>query len=91
MHTRRLDGQQALLDLAIQLEKHHLKYQTYQKSPTSQTTSTLGWYHLSIIVATKNSYQLKATPIKGQAKQDKNCPVLTLDVTGQTGPHAGCW
>jgi type IV pilus assembly protein PilE len=91
--ARRLDGQTALLDLAVRLERHQ----------PPQISSPGGWYALQIEHVDKNTYQLKAIPQTSQAKHDIRCQTLTLNSNGlegiakgphgvtPTGPVDRCW
>jgi type IV pilus assembly protein PilE len=91
--ARRLDGQTALLDLAIRLDRQQ----------TPKTHSPGGWYVLEVEKLEDKNYQIKAIPQTSQAKHDTRCQTLTLDSNGlegitngphgftPTGPVDGCW
>ena len=91
--ARRLDGQTALLDLAIRLERQE----------TPKALSPGGWYALQIEYIEDKAYQLKAIPQASQAMRDTRCQTLTLHSNGlegitkgphgliPTGPVDTCW
>ncbi|KTC84122.1 type IV pilin protein [Legionella brunensis] len=90
LHTRRYDGQLALLDLANRLEHFYAEQHTYE-------TATLGfekttdikdnnlsqekWYLLKIASQTVDTYSLQAIPRNSQVN-DLECQTLTLDHLG---------
>ncbi len=92
-HARRIDGQTALLDLAIRLERH---MPPLKVSPG-------GWYDLEVHLQTDSTYLLKAIPKGAQAKHDTRCQTLTLASNGlqsitagpngisPEGPLTACW
>lgn len=91
-NMRRKDGQTALLDLVIRMERYYLKHHTYETAtlgqglPSDILGSTLSpghWYQLSIAHGNKTSYVLQAKPIGQQAKQDLLCPSLTINHLGE--------
>lgn len=111
VRVHRIDGQTALFDLANRMERYYHDKQSYQSATIAtgqrsdlldKNISTGGWYLLSIVQATQNSYLLKATPIGTQANTDTVCQSLTFNhlgtkstCPGPAGPPTGlpsqCW
>ncbi len=111
IRAHRSDGQTALLDLSLRMENYYAKNNSYKHASIGQgdghdvlsnNISPEGFYILSITNATDSSYDLKATPIKSQAKGDVLCQSLTFSNTGNknitTGPlgkprgtNLECW
>lgn len=100
VHARRIDGQSALLDLAMRLEQHYLHTGTYNTATLgagkktdilSCATSPGGHYQLHIKKATQKTFLLEAAALGAQAKQDVQCSHLTLDAHGHEGQAAVCW
>lgn len=100
--ARRIDGQTALLDLAVRMENYFSERHTYKtatigsKQETDVLTTPLssqGFYLLSILKNTEDSYVLKATAIGAQASTDTDCPSLTLSSHGRKDPTkpVPCW
>lgn len=97
-NARRADGQSALLNLASRMERYYSEENTYQTATigTGNNTDVLstaaspeGWYTISINNANGNSYEIRATPLNGQATADTRCQTLTLNNRGQKGVTAG--
>lgn len=81
IRARRIDGQTALLKLALRMESYYEEHQTYQKA----NVDTLGcafssekWYRLQITSQTDTEFQLEAIAIGVQAREDTACKTLTL-------------
>lgn len=98
--SRRSDGQSALLDLSNRMERYFTTNNTYVGATLSNvgapSTTTGGYYTLSITTATATTYTIQAAPTGTQASQDTLCGSLTLNQLGQkgengTGSVADCW
>lgn len=82
-HTRRSDGQAALMNLATYMEHYFTENNVYTNSFTNlgiSNTSADGYYTLTITLPTQTSYLLTATPTGAQAG-DTICTTLTLTNT----------
>lgn len=99
--AHRTEGKTALLDLACRMEHYYSEHNTYKTATIgtgnktdvlSQSQSEQLKYSLSIVRATNETYQLKATTKK--PTEDMQCPSLTLNSSGTKGPSSGntpCW
>ena len=82
--TRRADGQTALLELANQMESY---YQTGNHTDIREkSTTSEGWYRLSITHQNKFHYTLQATAQFSQAENDLHCKNLSLNDLGEKKP-----
>lgn len=97
IRIHRLEGQMALLDLAIRMEQYYARQDSYQNATIGQNTMTdvspraltsQGWYSLSITEANDNAFTLKATPRLAQI-DDRLCQPLTLNHLGKKGVAVG--
>ncbi len=92
--SRRGDAKIALAEMANLQEKFYsanLRYTGAVASLPYVTTSTEGYYSLSIPVATTvPSFTVRATAIGVQATDDTSCAVFELTSTGVRTP-ADCW
>ncbi len=101
IRLHRVEGQLALLDLAVRMEQYYLLHGSYQQASiasgqandlltTAQTAG--GWYLLSISKATLHEYVLQA-----RARfTDQDCPILTYDQQGSKSAipaiqSQACW
>ncbi len=96
--SRRIDGQTALLALANHLEYYYSDHHTYQGATLatggdtdvlSTNHSEQNWYILTITEQTDTGFNLRATPIGTQAKEDKFCQTLTFNSVGVKGITSG--
>ncbi|PCJ85403.1 MAG: hypothetical protein COA54_11135 [Thiotrichaceae bacterium] len=85
------DGMDSLMSLAGHMEEFYLNNDTYDGATVISTSSSDGYYTLSITTQTPFGYLLTAEPVAGDAQ----CGDLTLDSLGQKGVSAGtveaCW
>lgn len=93
----RLDGQSALLDLAVRMELYYSENATYKTAGIGTGTavdirrtalSPAGLYRLRIQTQTDSAYTLSAIPVGKQAILDRLCQTLTLDSLGRKGTAA---
>ena len=105
--SRRTDGHTALLDLQLEMEKYRGNCALYPDDIQSggvcadreidvSETSDEGWYDLTIVSATGNAYQIKATAKNdGPQKNDSGCLNMTITVNGSNPKGlkapADCW
>lgn len=98
--ARRLEAAKTLSVLAVHMEKYYLEQNTY----AGASLKKLGigeWvanhiYHLAILLANAEDYQLAAIPKGEQAKLDKACGTLLLNAEGEKkisgkGRLEECW
>lgn len=105
--SRRTDAYNALTKLQLEMEKYRGNCALYATALDTgddcanrkieySSNSDEGWYDLTIVSATGNAYQLKATADNGGAQKDDNgCLNLTITVDN-TNPKgvrapADCW
>lgn len=97
LHSRRHDGQLALLDLANRLEHFYAEQHSYESAtlglgkPTDIKDDNLSaekWYSLKIVSQSTDSFNLQAIPRNAQMK-DRECQTLTLDHLGTQGITIG--
>ncbi len=104
IRTRRSEATIALLDLATRMEKYYAENNNSYASADittnlglSSTTTTNGFYTLSIPSLSATSYTLQATPVSTKSQADDSiCADFTLTQAGQkgisgTGTAAECW
>ena len=105
--TRRADGQTALLELANQMESYYQTSHTYATATIGtgnhtdireKSTTSEGWYRLSITHQNKFHYTLQATAQFSQAENDLHCKNLSLNDLGEKKPsfmhehqNEKCW
>jgi type IV pilus assembly protein PilE len=99
--THRTDGQVALMDLASRMERYYIdNNHTYVGASFAtlkiSSTSSRGFYTLTISQLSDTTYLLTATPTGSQLTNDKLCGSLTIDQSGQkgqtgTGTQKDCW
>ncbi|NND92309.1 MAG: type IV pilin protein [Granulosicoccus sp.] len=104
LSSRRIDARNALTDLSLRLEQRYSAINTYAGATIAtnpatdvlrSTSSSEGYYTLSIGSATATGYTITATAI-GSQKSDKKCGNFTLTSQGtKTTSGAGsvndCW
>ncbi len=88
VRAHRIEAQTALFDLANRLERNYSETNRYQQEIASDLLTTV-WYALSITQATDSYFELQATPIGSQAKNDTLCQSLTLNSQGVKGIGVG--
>ena len=107
--ARRIDATQVLMKLAVAQEKYYNQQMRYSTDISSSTglnqqslLSSAGFYQLSVetktyVIDGKDSFLLKATAIKTQAK-DKDCVSFTLSnlnerkaFNSQGTENVKCW
>lgn len=95
--TRRADGQIALGDLALRLERCYTQFGAYDAAGcaiASPYDSPEGYYSIAVQARDATTYALTATPVGAQAN-DTSCGALTLNQLGQRGADGGspdeCW
>lgn len=93
LRARRLDGKISLMDLAQKIERLSLSEHTYKFNPKINNSlpkqSINGWYLLSILEASDQSFTVQARPIPSQ--KDIQCEAFTLNQVGHKGLTAGPW
>jgi type IV pilus assembly protein PilE len=89
--ARRSDAQTALTRFALAIERYAIAQGSYLGATTAiyGTTSTDGYYTLSISSVTATTYTLTATAT-GTQTADTSCLNLTLDQAGNKLPSI-CW
>lgn len=90
--TRRADAHAALTDYATAMERYYYANGTYSTAVAGTvygSTSSDGYYTLSISSQTSSAYGLTATATGAQAS-DTDCAALTLDSLGSKTP-TDCW
>jgi type IV pilus assembly protein PilE len=102
LKTRRTDGQTALFQLALGLEKYAVEHQQYEGADFENLhidpLSSQGYYQLKIIKADSSGFLIAAEALKSQAR-DKQCAVLAMNDQGEKGKLTGnkvtvqkeCW
>lgn len=97
--SRRSDAQSGLLDLANRMERYFSANNTYTGATLANvgapTTTTGGFYTLSLSNLGATTYTLQATPT-GTQVNDTTCGSLTLNNLGQkgitgSGSVTDCW
>lgn len=91
LHSRRVDAEAALLDLAVKMEEYFATHHTY-KTATKIIKPKLSpdkWYKIGINRATKHTYILEAIAVNGQSR-DTPCTTITLDQAG-VKEKIECW
>lgn len=102
VRANRTEARTALLRVQAAQEKYFLQNNEYADDDKLTTappaglgvpaTTQGGSYTISIERDTTTSYTATATAINGQAKDDKDCPVLSVDNQGSKQPTGtACW
>lgn len=93
IRAHRLEAHVALFELAHHMERAYAQKHTYvlnaKQKQNLPTQSNTGYYQLSILAATEETFTLKATPTTAQ--KDTVCESLTLTNTGIQGITTGPW
>lgn len=102
--TRRTEATVALLDLATRMERYYAENNNSYASASitgnlglSSTTTTNGYYTLSIPTLSATAYTLQAAPVTGTSQaSDTVCGTFSLTQAGVksvsgTGSAAQCW
>lgn len=86
--TRRADGQTALMDLALRMDRYFTENNTYVGATLANVNmnaaSPEGYYTLQISGTTATTYNIQAAPTGAQAS-DTDCGTLTYNQLGQKG------
>lgn len=99
LRSQRSEATTALLQVAAAQEKHHRVHGRYATALTLPppdglglpSTTTHGYYTITIDAADGENWQATATAIGAQA-DDRDCASFTLDDAGTaTAAGAGCW
>lgn len=99
-HTRRIQAEIALTDLATRLEQYYESNNSYQNATLANLglneLTDGGYYKLVIDNSSENTYQISAIPLLNQAKTDAACGNLLLDQNGNkkisgTEKIENCW
>jgi type IV pilus assembly protein PilE len=97
LRAARVDAVQALNALQTAQEIHRLRYGVYASELSALpgvSSHTAGRrYTLNLARSASETYSATAQTM-GVQTQDRDCPVLTLDVNlgfANTGPSAACW
>lgn len=102
--TRRAEATVALLDLSTRMERYYAENNNSYTGASitgnlglSSTTTSNGYYTLSIPTLSATAYTLQATPVSGTSQaSDSTCGNFTLTQTGQrnisgSGTVTECW
>jgi type IV pilus assembly protein PilE len=102
VRTNRTEARMALLRVQAAQEKYFLQNNEYADDDKLTTappgglgvpaTTQSGYYTITVNRDTTTSYTATATAINGQAKDDEDCPVLSIDNEGSKLPTGKtCW
>ena len=98
VRTNRTEARMALLRVQAAQEKYFLQNNEYADDDKLATglgvpaTTPSGYYTISVNRPTTTRYTVTATAINGQAKDDKDCPVLSINNEGLKEPTGTtCW